>query len=96
MEVISKLLGLEMDLLRRSARHSKLEKIRNKVIRQHMNKENSILDFVQYRQLEWYGHVKRMNDGRSPRRILDWISEGWRGRSRPQNTVYSPYYRTSI
>ena len=29
-----------------------------------MNTKTSVLDFIKYRQLEWYSHVRRMADGR--------------------------------
>ena len=25
-------------------------------------KKNSVLDFIRYKQLNWYGHVRRMNE----------------------------------
>ena len=44
--LISKLMSMEMDFLRRSARHSRFEKIRNNVIRKEMNVQNSVIDYV--------------------------------------------------
>ena len=44
----SKLMSMEMDFLRRSARHSRLEKIRNTIIRKEMNVKNSVIDYVTY------------------------------------------------
>ena len=52
-----KLLALEMDYLRRSARVSRLQKIPNTAIRNKMQAEQSILDRIQRRQLKWYGHL---------------------------------------
>ena len=49
-----------------------------------MNKENSVLDFVNYRQL--YGHVKRMEDAMLSRRVLNWIPVGRRGTGKFQAT----------
>ena len=46
--------------LRRSARYSGLGKIRNNVIREKNNTRSYILDYVRYKQLNWYGHVQRM------------------------------------
>ena len=44
-----KLMSMEMDSLRRSARSSRLEKkIRNSVIREKMNIKNSVLDSIRY------------------------------------------------
>ena len=56
----------------RSARCSRLENIRNNVFREKMNIKNSILDYVRYKQLNWYGHVQRMDDERLPRKMLVW------------------------
>ena len=55
----SKLMSMEMDFLRRSARFSRSEKIRNNVIREKMNIKNSVLDYIRYKQLNWYDHVRR-------------------------------------
>ena len=36
-----------------------------------MNFKNSVLDYVRYKQLNWYGHVQRMNIERLPRKLLE-------------------------
>ena len=41
-----------------------------------MNIKNSVLDYIRYKQLEWYDHVQRMNEERLPRTILDWFPPG--------------------
>ena len=77
-----KLMSMEMDFFRRSARCSILEKIRNNVIREKMNIKNSVLDYIRYKQLNWYGHVQRMNEEKLPRTILEWYPPvGRKGRS---------------
>lgn len=81
-----KLLSTEMNCFRRSTRHSKLEKIRNTTIRQEMGVNSTLLDFVSYKQLEWYGHVRRMPETRLPRQILEWIPPGRGKRGRPRKT----------
>ena len=48
----------------RSARCSRKEKNRNNVIREKMNIKNSVLDYMRYKQLNWYGQVRRMNKER--------------------------------
>ena len=35
-----------------------------------MNSKNSVLDYVSYKQLNWYGHVRRMNEEELPQKIL--------------------------
>jgi len=52
---------MEMGFLRRSARCSRIEKIRNNVIREKQNMKNSVLDYVRYKQLNWYDHEQRMD-----------------------------------
>jgi len=49
-------MSMEMDFLR-SARCSRLEKIRNNVIREKMIIQNSVLDYIRYKQLNRYCHV---------------------------------------
>ena len=64
-------MSMEMDFLRRSARCSRLEK----------------LDYnIRYKQLNWYGHVQRMDQERLPRRILEWCPPGRRRKGRPRNS----------
>lgn len=81
----SKLLATEMDFWRRSARISRRERIRNEVIRDKMKCKKSIIDFVEHKQLKWYGHVRRMEQERLPKNIIDWIPNG-RKKGRPPNT----------
>ena len=69
---------MEMDFFKGSARCSRLEKNRNNVIREKMNITNSVLDYIRYKQLNWYGHVQRMDQERLPRRILEWCPPGRR------------------
>ena len=59
-------------------------KIRSEVIRQKLQVEN-VLDFIEKSQLRWYGHVKRMDTSRYPRKYLDWKPAGKRSRGRPRN-----------
>jgi len=41
---------------------SRKDKIRNTVIKQKMNVTRSLLDDIKTKQLQWYGHVSRMED----------------------------------
>ena len=68
---VSKLLTKEMDFWRRSALISRSDKIRNNVIKSKMGVKNSILDYVQHKELELYGHVKRMSEERIPKKVMD-------------------------
>jgi hypothetical protein len=55
-----RLQAVEMDYLRRSARVSRLEHISNQEIRTRMNAEESIIDRIKNKGLNWFGHVLRM------------------------------------
>ena len=77
---------MEINFLRRSARSSRLEKIRNNVIREKIDIKNSVLDYIRYKQLNWYDHVHRMDQERLPRRILEWCPPGRRRKGSPRNS----------
>jgi hypothetical protein len=51
-----------MDFRRRSARISRKDKIRNTVIKQKMMVTRSLLDGIKTKQLQWYGHVQRIEE----------------------------------
>jgi hypothetical protein len=76
----------EMDFWRRTARISRKDKIRNTIIKQKMNVTRSLLDDIKTKQLQWYGHVQRMEDGRLPKEVLRWRPLGRRKRGRPKLT----------
>jgi hypothetical protein len=64
---VAKLNSTEMDFWRRSARISRNDKIRNTVIKQKMNVNRSLLEDIKTKQLQWYGPVQRMEEGRLPK-----------------------------
>ena len=41
-----------------------------------------IIDIIEQRRLQWYGHVKRMPEERKPKLIMDWIPRERRKRGR--------------
>ena len=51
-----------------------------------MNIKNSVLDYIRYKQLNWYGHVQSMDQERLPRRILEWCPPERRRKERPRNS----------
>ena len=61
-----------MYVIRRGARISRLEKRRNEDIRSVMNMEESGNERIENRQLQWYGHVRRMDEKRWPNILLQW------------------------
>ena len=77
-----------MDVLRRSARKSRIERIKNEHIKEIMGvKEKSdIIDIIEKKRLQWYGHVKRMQEERLPQLIMEWIPGERRKRGRPRKT----------
>jgi hypothetical protein len=77
-----------MDVLRRSARKSRLEKIKNENIKKIMGVKGKpdIIDIIEKKRLQCYGHVKRMPEERIPKLILEWVSEEGRKRGRPRKT----------
>ena len=75
-----------MDFWRRSARISRKDKIRNAIIKQKMNVTRSLLDDIKTKQLQWYGHVSRMEEGRLPKEVMKWRPPGRRKLGRPKRT----------
>jgi hypothetical protein len=75
-----------MDYWRRSVRKSRREIIRNTVIieMRELDKKN-ILERIEQKQLQWYGHVKRMENDRLPT-VMVWETEGRRRKGRPLGT----------
>jgi len=77
-----------MDVLRRSARKSRIERIRNEHIKEIMGVKDKpdIIDIIERKRLQWYGHVKRMQEERLPKLIMEWIPGERRKRGRPRKT----------
>jgi hypothetical protein len=74
------------DYLRRSARISRMDKIRNEAIKTKMGIKKNIVQEIEEQQLRWYGHVKRMEDGKTVKQVAEWKPQGKRKRGRPINT----------
>jgi hypothetical protein len=89
---INKILSTEMDVLRSSARKSRMERIKNEHIKETMGGgggvkgQPDIIDIIQNKRLQWYGHVKRMPEERIPKLIMEWIPEEIRKRGHPKKT----------
>jgi hypothetical protein len=62
----NKISPAEMDVLRRSTRNSWLEKIKNEHIKEIMGvkEKPDIMDIIEKKRLQWYGHVKRIQEER--------------------------------
>ena len=83
---VAKLNSTETDLWRRSARIPRKDKIRNTIIKQKMNITRSLVDDIETKQLQWYGHVSIMEEGRLPKEVMKWRPPGRRKRGRPKRT----------
>ena len=55
----------------------------NNIIKQKMNVTRSLLEDIKTKQLKWYGHVQRMEEGRLPKKVMKWSPRGRRKRGRP-------------
>ena len=79
----SKVQAAEMKVLRLIKGVTRLDRIRNENIRNELGVEE-ILKVVERGQLRWYGHVKRMEEDRYPRRFLEWEPNRTRPVGRPK------------
>ena len=77
-----------MSKLMRSARKSRIERIKNEHIKEIMGvkEKPDVIDIIERKRLQWYGHVKRMQDERLPKLIMEWIRGERRKRERPRKT----------
>ncbi|KAJ9582946.1 hypothetical protein L9F63_022707 [Diploptera punctata] len=82
----NRLIALEMDYLRRSARKSKLEHVTNNEIRNIMEAEENIIERIEEKKLKWLGHVLRMEDERWPKQLYQWHPTRRRKRGRQKLT----------
>jgi len=75
-------------VLRRSERKLRIERIKNGHIKEvtGVKGEPDIIDIIERKRLQWYGHVKRMPEERIPKLIMEWIPQERRKRGRPRKT----------
>jgi len=83
-KTVAKLKFTEMEFWQRSKRISRKEEIRNTFIKQKMNVTRFLLDDIETKQLQWYGHVSGMEEGRLPKEVMKWRPPGRRKRGRPK------------
>ena len=79
----NKILSTEMDVLRKSARKSRMERIKTKHTKEIMGVKGKP-DTIESKRLQWYGHVKRMPEERIPKLIKEWIPRERRKRGHPR------------
>lgn len=67
----SKVRATEMKVLRIIRGVTRIDRMRNDRIREELE-VTSLLEEVERSELRWYGHVKRMDEKRKPRKYLEW------------------------
>ena len=74
-----KVLSTEMDVLRKSARKSRMERIETEHIKEIMRVKgkSDIIDIIEKKRLLWCGHIKRIPEERISKLIMDWIPPLW-------------------
>jgi len=55
-----------------------------------------IIDIIERKRLQWYGHVKRMQEERLPKLIMEWIPGERRKRGRPRKTWMESSHENKI
>jgi len=75
--------------VRRSARQSRMERIKIEHIKEIMEVKGKpgIIDIIEKKRLQWYGHVKRIREDRIPKLIMKWIPLERMKRGRPKKNV---------
>lgn len=81
-----RVLAVEMDYLRRSARVSRLQRVRNEEIRNRTSAQETVIQRIEKRGLRWFGHLMRMEDTRWPKRVFKWSPTGRNKRGRPRRS----------
>jgi len=74
----------EMSCLRRIARVTRHDRVRNEVIRSNLKIKRDIVEKVELRRLSYFGHVARMNQNRFPYNAMHDRVNGCRKRGRPR------------
>jgi hypothetical protein len=94
---------IEMKCLRRILDVSRLDNIRNKIIRQRIG-VTPVLDYIKKQQLKWFGHVSRSAPNSIIQRALTLKYNGRRDNGRPRRrwiddiayTQQTPFSRCTI
>ena len=79
----SKVQATEMKVLRLIKGVTRMDRIRNVDIRNELEIDD-ILKLIERGQLRWFGHVKRMENARYPRKFFEWQPDGTRPVGRPK------------
>src|SRR6218665_3258187 len=76
----------EKSWLRRIIGRSRREKVRNEQTREVLGAEETVVQKIKERRLQWFGHVERMEEKRLPNAALHGHVEGKRSRGRQRKT----------
>ena len=79
----SRLQAAEMKVLRTIRGVTRMDRLRNEQIRSDLSVKPLLRD-IEESKLRWYGHTKRMDDGRMAKRYLEWKPRGKRPVGRPR------------
>ena len=79
----SRLQAAEMKVLRTIRGVTRMDRLRNDQIRSDLSVK-PLLKEIEEKKLRWYGHVKRMDEERLPKRYLEWKLQGKRPVGRPR------------
>ena len=71
-----KLLATKIDFWSRSARISRLKKKTNTIVRNLLNVTTNVIMKIDEKWCRCYGHVKRMENDRLPKLLMNWQPEG--------------------
>jgi hypothetical protein len=69
---------------------SRKDKIKNNINKQKIIVTQSLLAAIKTKQLQWYGHVERMEEGRLPKEAMKWRPPGRKKRVRPKLNIHVP------
>lgn len=83
-KTMSKVQAAEMRVPRLIRGLARRDRMRNDRIREELGVNTSLLEEVERSKLRWYGHVKRMEQDRKPRKYLEWKLQGRRPVGRPR------------
>jgi hypothetical protein len=84
---LSKIINaVEMSFWRRCCGLTLEDNVKNDKIREIMETEVTMMDTTEAKQLKWYGHMKRMEQDRLPKKIYECTPIARKKRGRPRNT----------
>ena len=63
---------------------SRKDKFENTIVKQEMKVTRCPLDDIKTKQIQWYGHIQRMEERRLSKEVMKWRPSGRRKRGRPK------------